>query len=195
MIGQGEIHELIDQQAAAGRIGLETQLAIDHVLAQAPDPRQLGNAPRHHLVQRPSHGEALVALPAELGRWLRLGPNFRCLFVLWLFGIVAVTLSLLDNPRDPTNWQVSFLQAFIMATPTAAAFGIVWYITDEMGTGVALQVFALWIAFVVGILVYDLLFPLFFGGTSDFVGGLRVCVQVLPIWIAGGIMKWLRRGR
>jgi hypothetical protein len=113
---------------------------------------------------------------------------------MWLFGIAAVTLSLLD-PLDPTNWQLSFLQAFIMATPTAAAFGIVWHITDEMAMGVALQVLALWIAFVVGILVYDLSFPLFFGGTPDFVGGLRVCVQVLPIWIAGGIIKWLRRGR
>jgi hypothetical protein len=64
MIGQREIPKLIDQQAAAGRVGPETQLPIDHVLAQPPDAADLGHALGHHLVNWPAR--ILAALPAEL---------------------------------------------------------------------------------------------------------------------------------
>src|SRR5208337_2237821 len=55
-----------DQQAAAGRIGLEPQFSIDHELAQPPDAGDLRDAFGHHLVERPRRTKAIAGLPAEL---------------------------------------------------------------------------------------------------------------------------------
>ena len=47
VVGQREIHELIDQQAAAGRVSLESQVPVDDVLAQPPEyARQPSARPR-----------------------------------------------------------------------------------------------------------------------------------------------------
>ena len=43
VLGLGKIHELIDQQAAAGRVGPETQLPVDHELAQPEGTRYSGS--------------------------------------------------------------------------------------------------------------------------------------------------------
>jgi hypothetical protein len=41
VLGQGKIHRLIDQPPAAGRVGLEAELAAVDVLRQPPDPRPI----------------------------------------------------------------------------------------------------------------------------------------------------------
>ena len=115
------------------------------------------------------------------------GPDTRLMFRLWLLSVPCAAVVLHGDANNPIDWQTALVQAFIMATPITISMAVSYRFLRSLHLRPVHEFSLLWIAFMVGVLGYDALFPLVFGGRWDFAGGVRTCVELHFMYAIAGV--------
>ena len=131
------------------------------------------------------------AYPSPPGRRrLRVSRNAWLAVRLYLLFMAAATVGEHEiNPGNP-DWYSAFLWALIFVTPIAVAVVVSFRISARLNLSLAAQIFALWLAFVAGYLVYVAVFPfVVIGGVWDFLGAIPFILELLVICVISVIVK------